>query len=335
MHFLAEYGLFLAKVITFVLAILLVVSFIIAFATRGKDAKEKLKIKKINQKYEDYKNALEEEILTKSELKKSLKAQKKEHKKIASEQVRKKAFVLNFQGDIRASATHSLAEEITALLTIASPQDEVILRLESAGGMVPHYGLAASQLQRLREKNIPLTIIIDKIAASGGYMMACVANKIYAAPFAIIGSIGVIAQLPNFNRFLKNKDIDFEQITAGKYKRTLTVFGENSEEGRLKLQEEINSIHTLFKQFITMHRPQVNIDKVATGEYWHGAEAQDRLLVDDITTSDDYLLKLSKETDLYEVHYSCKKPLLSKLSRGVQNSLQSFLSLHKSHTLLM
>lgn len=337
MHFLSEYGLFFAKTLTFVLAIIVVVSFLVAMATRGKDGKEKLRIKKINKKYQDYQNSLQEEILPKPEWKKLSKEQKRQEKlaKKTSEKIhRKKIYVLNFHGDIKASATHSLTEEITALLTIASPTDEVVVRLESAGGLVPHYGLAASQLLRFREKNIPLTIMIDKIAASGGYMMACVGNKIYAAPFAIIGSIGVIAQIPNFYRFLKNKEIDFEQIMAGEYKRTLSMFGENTEKGREKLQEEVESIHHLFKQFIVANRPQVNIEKVATGEYWHGSDAQQRQLVDGLATSDEYLQRSSHDADIYEVQYICKKTWANRLSLGLQNMFQAVFN-RQSQTLFM
>ena len=181
-----------------------------------------------------------------------------------------RVFVLNFDGDWKASAVNLFREEITAILCVAKPQDEVVVRLESSGGVVHGYGLAASELQRIKDHHIPLTIAVDKVAASGGYMMACVADKILAAPFAIIGSIGVLAQLPNFHRFLKKHDVDFEQITAGQYKRTLSLFGENTSDGRKKFQTEINEAHQLFKQFITEHRPQIDIDKLATGEYWFG-----------------------------------------------------------------
>ena len=165
---------------------------------------------------------------------------------------------------MRASTVSSLAEEITALLNIATPNDEVLLRLESAGGVVHGYGLAAAQLMRIRAQHIPLVVAIDKIAASGGYLMACVADKILAAPFAIIGSIGVVVQLPNFHRLLKDKHIDFELHTAGEFKRTITLFVENTKEGKEKLQHEIEDIHGLFKNLIHDYRQQIDIDKVAT-----------------------------------------------------------------------
>ena len=196
---------------------------------------------------------------------------------------------------------------------VATENDEVFVRLESGGGVVHGYGLAASQLMRLREKNIPLTVSVDKVAASGGYMMACVGNRIIAAPFSIIGSIGVIAQIPNFHRVLKKHDVDFEQFTAGEFKRTVTMFGENTDEAKAKFREEIEDIHVLFKDFIVQHRPDVDIVKVSTGESWPGTRALERNLVDELKTSDDYLLENSQHADIYEISYVSKKSLIEKI----------------------
>jgi serine protease SohB len=326
MHFLGDYGLFLAKVVTTVVGILVIISFIIAIASRGKEGKDKLKVKKINKKYHDFKDILQHEILTKSEYKRQAKIEKKAQKhksKVANDC--KKIFVINFHGDIRATETSSLREEVTAILMVATPKDEVLVCLESGGGIVPSYGLAASQLKRLRDHNILLTVAVDKIAASGGYMMACVANQILAAPCAIVGSIGVVAQIPNFHRLLKSNDIDFEQITAGEYKRTLSMFGENTEKGREKVQEDVDSIHRIFKEFIVEHRPQVDINKVATGEHWHAVQALQLQLIDRLITSDDYLLTASKNADVYEVHYAPKKSLMSRLSLSLQQALDKII----------
>ncbi len=232
------------------------------------------------------------------------KAQKKKHKQEAKAAKAKaklgevltegkpRVWVLDFKGSMDAHEVNSLREEITAVLAAFKPQDQVVLRLESPGGVVHGYGLAASQLQRLRDKKIPLTVTVDKVAASGGYMMACVADKIVSAPFAIVGSIGVVAQMPNFNRFLKNKDIDIELHTAGQYKRTLTFLGENTEEGREKFREELNETHQLFKDFVKRMRPSLDIEQVATGEHWYGQQAVEKGLVDEINTSDDVILNL-------------------------------------------
>ena len=226
---------------------------------------------------------------------------------------------------MKASAVAALREEITTVLSVATTNDEVILRLESPGGVVHGYGLAAAQLMRIRARNIPLTITIDKVAASGGYMMACIANKILCSPFAIVGSIGVIVQLPNFHRLLKDKHIDFEQQTAGAFKRTLTVFGENTEEARDKLQHEIEDIHQLFKNLITDHRPQIDIQRIATGEHWLGQQALLLNLIDEIKTSDDYLFEKSAHAQLFEVCYEVKKPLSNKLFAAANMVWEKFL----------
>lgn len=327
-EFIAEYGLFLAKTITIVLGILLLIGGLILLASRGRDmGREHLEIKKINDRYEEMAEAVKAAILSKDELKKSLKAEKQLKKAEAKElkanpaQRRKRVFVINFDGDIKASPLASLRKEITAILTVATPEDEVFLRLQSGGGLVHAYGLASSQLMRIKEKKIPLTICVDKIAASGGYMMACVADRIIAAPFAIIGSIGVIAQLPNFHKLLKKHDIEFEQLTAGEFKRTITMFGENTDKARQKFQEELEEMHILFKDFIQQHRPIVDINRIATGEHWPASRALELKLVDELKTSDDYLLENSHHKELFEVCYTIKQPLGVRMGWFIQNTL--------------
>ena len=280
MSFLVEYGLFLAKTVTLVIAIVAILATLFTLKAKAKAEKQGvLHIKKINEQYDEMSEIINDVIQTKAE-KKALKlAHKKEVKKTKD---KNRIFVIHFDGDIKATAVDDLRETITAILLTAKPTDHVLLCLESGGGIVNGYGLAASQLQRLRDAKIYLTIAIDKIAASGGYMMACVANEIIAAPFSIIGSIGVVAQLPNFHRLLEKNNIEFEQITAGQYKRTLTVFGKNTSEGREKLQEEINDTHDLFKTFVKTQRAQVNIDEVATGEHWFAAQCVEKKLIDSI-----------------------------------------------------
>lgn len=331
-EFFVEYGMFLAKTLTLVIGVLLVFIGILALAGKGRDAvKEHLEIKKINDKYEHMSNLIKDSVLTKEQLKKEHKEEKKNKKSEAKKEKsgeitpRKRIFVLNFDGDIKATPLSSLREEITAILTVATPEDEVFIRLYSGGGLVHAYGLASSQLMRLRDKDIPLTISVDKVAASGGYMMACVADKVIAAPFAIIGSIGVIAQIPNFNRLLKKHNIDFEQMTAGEFKRTLTMFGENTDKARDKFKEELEDTHLLFKEFIQTHRPEIEIGKVATGEHWPATRALELKLVDELKTSDDYLLESSKEKDLYEVNYKFKKPLGARMGSFIQSTIDKYL----------
>jgi serine protease SohB len=326
--FFLNYGLFLAKTITLVVAIITVLISLFLMAGRQQAArKEALEVKKINKKYDDMARAMNAGMLQKDKLKQYLKEEKEKLKGgrgKKDEPGKKRIYVLNFHGDIRASAVASLREEITAILTVAGEKDEVFLRLESGGGVVHGYGLAASQLMRLREKKIPLTVSVDKVAASGGYMMACVANRIIAAPFAIIGSIGVIAQVPNFNKVLKKHDVEFEQFTAGEFKRTVTMFGENTEEAKAKFREEIEDIHVLFKDFIVQHRPNVDIVKVSTGESWPGTRAMERNLVDELKTSDDFLLENSQDADIYEIKYISKKSVMEKLGFQAQRLLDKW-----------
>lgn len=317
-EFFTNYGLFLAKTVTIILAIIAVALFFAFMSSRKRSSKkESIEIKKLNKKYDDMAMAMNASILHKNGLKKYLKEEKEKLKGIVAGTnngiPKKRIYVLDFHGDIRASAVSSLREEITAILTVATENDEVFVRLESGGGIVHGYGLGASQLMRIRKKNIPLTVSVDKVAASGGYMMACVGNRIMAAPFSIIGSIGVIAQIPNFNKVLKKHDIEFEQFTAGEFKRTVTMFGENTNEAKAKFREEIEDIHMLFKEFIVQHRPEIDIVQVSTGESWPGTRALEKKLVDELKTSDDYLLESSKDADIYEIKYVSKKSLSEKM----------------------
>jgi serine protease SohB len=323
MDFLSTYGLFLAKITTIVLAILILFGFITAMSAKSKNKqKGKLSINKINEKFDEMTKTIQAAIDTKADIKarkqaeKALKKQQKKKDNAADHPQR--IFVIHFNGDVRASAVTALREEVTAILLTAQSDDQVVCCLESPGGMVNAYGLAASQLQRIRQANIKLIIAVDKVAASGGYMMACVADQILAAPFAIIGSIGVVAQLPNFHRLLEKNQIDFEQLTGGKYKRTLTMLGKNTKQGREKMQEEIDETHELFKSFITNNRPTVDIESIATGEHWYGTQALDLKLIDRIQTSDDYILAAKDDYAIYAVKFNTKKSLGKRLSDSAQ-----------------
>lgn len=263
---------------------------------------------------------------TLKQFKKSLakKAKKKLKQKASSKQKEKRIFVLDFDGDIKASAVKHLREEISAIISTAKENDEVVVRLESGGGMVHSYGLAAAQLVRLKDAGLTLTICVDKIAASGGYMMACVADKILAAPFAVIGSIGVVSQMPNFNKWLKKHDIDYEMFTAGDYKRTVTLFGENDDEDRAKYKEELEQTHSLFKHFVTTYRPQLDLTKVANGDHWYGEDALALNLVDELSTSDAYLLQQMEDHQAYVLLSRQKPNLAEKL--GFATAAQSAVS---------
>lgn len=323
MEHLIDLGTFAVQALIITVCILFILSGLVSILSKNKDkASGNLIIKKLNDYYSELETQINKKILNKKQMK-AWKKNKRLLQKQTEEEQKPRAYVLQFSGDMKASGIDNLREEITGLLNIATGQDEIIVRLESPGGLVSNYGLAASQLQRIRDRHIPLTVCIDKVAASGGYLMACVANKILAAPFAIIGSIGVIAQIPNFHRFLKKHDVDFEQVTAGDYKRTLTVFGENKPEQREKMQEELNTIHNIFKEFINQYRPKVDIDTVATGEYWLAKQAKGLLLVDELTVSDDYLLECSKRCDIYQITKKQKTSLSKRLCMQAQALWQS------------
>ncbi len=334
MEFLYEYGLFVAKAVTLVIAFIVVVSTIVGLASKQKHGKGQLEIVSISEQLKDITNYAKQVLLDKNALKKLAKEQKKEAKaknkaknkaKITEqgeESEKSRLYVIDFKGSMDANEVEHLREEITAILCVANKEDEVLVRLESGGGVVHGYGLAASQLQRIKEKGLKLTIAVDKVAASGGYMMACVADKLLASQFAYIGSIGVLAQLPNFNKLLKKNDIEFEQHTAGEFKRTLTVFGENNDEGRAKFKEEIEEIHVLFKDFVQSQRPDMDIDKVATGEYWPGIKAKSLGLIDDITTSDDYILSHYPAREIFSVKYAVKKNVAEKLGMSAANVVE-------------
>jgi serine protease SohB len=306
----ASYLVFLLETITIVAAILLIITKIATSKQANKTNNSNIEVTKVNDSLAEIKSQVYKKILDKTEYKKYSKDAKKVSKKNIQNN---KIFVLEFKGDLRASAVVSLREEISAIIAVAAEHDEVVLKLESPGGCVHDYGLAASQLARLRKHNIKLTVCVDKMAASGGYLMAVVANKIVAAPFAVIGSIGVILQLPNLNKFLKDKKINFEQITADNQKRNLTLFGENTNEDRKNAKEQIEEVHKLFTDFVIKYRPNINIDKVATGRAWHAIDAIELNLIDEITTSDDTILKLLKSHNVFNIKKTIKKTFLQNI----------------------
>ena len=309
---LSNYGLFLLKTLTVLISILLIISFIVN--SKKSDNAGNIEIKNINKELDSIEENIKKNILTKSDFKNFIKTKKKSNRKLE-----KKLFILDFKGNIRASEIVSLRREVSGIILSYKKGDEVLLRLENSGGTVHEHGLAASQLKRMKDKKIPLTICVDKVAASGGYMMACVANKIIASPFAIIGSIGVLAQVPNFNKLLKDKGINFEQHTAGNYKRTVTMFGENTDKDREKLNEQLEDIHILFKNFITSQRKNIDIEKVATGEYWYGENALGLNLIDAVMTSDEFILTMKEKFEIIHIKYKPVKTFSDKISKISSN----------------
>ena len=325
MDFLIEYGMFLAKALTIIISIGLVLSMVVSTSqktNRGDDNGE-IEILPLNIDFEKTKNKLRIATVEESEKKIERKKIKKEskNKNAFNPKSKRRVYVVNFEGNIAASAVDNLREEITAILSVANKKDEIVVRLESSGGMVHSYGLASSQLDRIKKAKLKLTICVDKVAASGGYMMACVGDKIIAAPFAIVGSIGVVAQMPNFNKLLKKHDIDFELLTAGEHKRTLTLFGKNTDKGREKFIEELNETHELFKEYVSKRRPNVDINKIASGEIWFGSRAKELSLVDEISTSDEYICSCFNSAKVFEIKFVRKQKLLQRVGGSVEASI--------------
>ena len=386
MEFLIEYGMFLAKAVTLVFCVLLVLGNILPFGRNPEDdEKGVLRIVRLNDRFEARMDDISAVVLDKKQMKdrkkkakQEAKEKKKQDKKAAAnpasdtvamdsatdqpptaaaydagaedqtsdsetpvedgdtaiaetkidentETESGRLFALSFNGDVQARAAGALREEISAILGIAEDNDEVLVNIESAGGVVHGYGYAASQLDRIRKHGLKLTVAVDKVAASGGYMMACVADRILAAPFAIIGSIGVVAQLPNFHRLMEDNKVDFELHTAGKYKRTLTMFGENTDEEREKFREDLEDVHGLFKDFVADHRPGLDVDSVATGEIWFGTRALEIGLVDEVCTSDEYLFSRIRDQQIFEVKYEPKKSLQERLTQGAESAISGTL----------
>lgn len=332
---LTGYGIFILEILTILLVIAAIVAMIISAKQRNATHHGELVVTDLSEEFKETIKHLRDFQLS-EELKQAEKAEKKAKKQEAKalkaklkngekETPKPCVYVLDFKGDISASETTALREEISAIINVAKADDEVLLRLESPGGVVHGYGLAASQLARLKQKGVKLTVAVDKVAASGGYMMACVADKIVSAPFAIIGSIGVVAQIPNIHRLLKKHDVDVDVMTAGEFKRTVTVLGENTEKGKQKFQAELEETHQLFKQFVAQNRPHLDVDKVATGEHWFGQQALALQLVDELATSDDIILEKMKDKSVIAVKYKVKKPLLQKIGKQAEESIEGII----------
>ncbi|WP_404474742.1 protease SohB [Vreelandella venusta] len=328
-EWVVEIGTFLVQAII----VMALVGFILLLIMRSKESDNsalKLHVESLNDQRRSRERRLRVHTTPHGARKKLIKAFRQEdkarHKAVKgvkpAQQPSSRAWVLDFHGDLKASQTEHFAQEISAVIKVASAEDEVIVRLESAGGVVHGYGLAASQLDRLRDAGLTTTVCIDKVAASGGYMMACTAHHIMAAPFAVIGSIGVVAQVPNIHRLLKRHDIDVELLTAGKYKRTLTVLGENTQEGREKFIDDLENTHQLFKDYVSQHRPAMDIDKLATGEIWYGSEALEQQLVDSVGTSEAYLVERMAEADVYQVRLEPPKTISRKIGLAVSAGIE-------------
>ncbi|NGX15065.1 protease SohB [Wenzhouxiangella sp. XN24] len=315
---LLDYVLFLTKTLTLVAAVTFVAGALVNLSRRNRETEE-LRVTSLNSRLRRAADSLRGKLLPKAG-RKQLAKQRRREEKAAREERRKRVFVIDFHGDMRATATASLREEVSAVLAVAEKGDEVLVRLENAGGLVHDHGLAASQLVRIREREIPLTVAVDKVAASGGYLMACVADRIVAAPFAIVGSIGVLAQIPNIRRLLDDRGVTVEQVKAGRYKRTVSMVGEVTEEDREKLREELEDVHTLFQEMVARYRPDLDMERVATGEHWYGSRALELGLVDELSTSDDWLARLIDDADAWKVEWRRPRRFMEKLSGAMEES---------------
>lgn len=315
MDYLYELSLFFFKaVIAAGAGILVIAAAAMALRAGSLEGRSRRRLKAVSLGGRSKDRALEfwQKTLDKKEFKRRLKQRKKE--KAAGQREKKpSSFVLSFSGDVMASQVEALREEVSLVLDLAGPKDDVILLLESRGGSVAHYGLGASQLERLRSHKIPLTVCVDRFAASGGYLMACAGDQIVAAPFAFLGSVGVLFGLPNVHEFLKKRDISYEEITAGKHKRTLTPFGKITEEKREKLKEQLELIHGQFKRFVKKRRAGIDLERAATGEAWLAEEALKLGLADRLQCSDDLIRERLKTNNVYKISLKAPPPVWEKI----------------------
>lgn len=325
-EWLAEFGMFVAQTLTLLIAVGLVVILMTRVRSEAGE-RTRLRVEELNERYRQRRRRLRLASVASGLRKAQLKAFRRDdkHQKRAAkgqETQESCVWVLDFHGDLKASAAPRLSEEISAVLGVAREGDEVVIRLESAGGLVHAYGLAAAELDRLRAAGVTTTVCVDKVAASGGYLMACCADRIHAAPFAVLGSIGVVAQLPNVHRLLKRHDVDVEMLTAGRYKRTLTVFGENTEEGREKFKQDLDNTHALFKRYVGERRPALDIEAVGTGEIWYGSEAVERGLADSLGTSEAYLLECMDRARVLSVRLETRKGMSERLGLSLSRAIE-------------
>ena len=318
MPFWLDVAAFLVKAIIIVAAVGALAVLIARLARSGEGDKDEIRIKSINDRYDHMRNALNSKLLEKKERKALIKAHKKEAKARRGQPAGKRIFVLGFKGDLRATAVRNLGREIDAVLTVARPDaDEVVVRIDSGGGTVTGYGLAAAEIMRLRARKIPVTASVDQVAASGGSMMASAADRIVAAPFAVVGSIGVVAGVPNLHKLLKRNEIEYEDITAGEFKRTVTVLGEITPAGREHFRGKLEAIHAAFKAHVAERRPNADIARIANGDYWLASDALALGLVDEIVAGDELLFRARDGARLYEVKWEAKKTPLQQLMSGL------------------
>lgn len=314
MDFFVDLAAFLIKAGILAAASVFVLGSLIGMIRRARmdPGQDHLRVTYLNEELADHSLSILNAMMPPKAFKKLARRQQQELG--VKSRTRPKTFILDFFGDLAASSVDALRQQINALLLVLEEKDEVLVRLESSGGKAHAYGFAAAQLGRLKGENRRLVVSIDRVAASGGYMMACVADHIIAAPFALVGSIGVLAMVPNFHRLLQQFNVDYDEFAVGENKKNISLLGANTEEGKQKFIQDMEEFHRDFKGFVAEHRPAVKIDEAADGDVWYGEKARTLGLVDELKTSDDFLLERIKERDLFRVEFVESKPLRKRLS---------------------
>ncbi len=313
MNFWIDFGGFALRSFWIAAMIALVVVIPIIFGARTQKRREEdVKVSSLDERFD----LMEAQIRVATDGAKGAKAFLKERKKAAKlhDDSAKRVYLVAFKGDPMASGHAAFARKITAALMAArAGKDEIVVTLHSPGGLVSAYGLMAAQMQRVRRAGVELTACVDQVAASGGYMMAVVANRIVAAPFAVVGSIGVVAQVPNVNRLLKKIDVDYEELTAGEHKRPISVLAPITDEGREHFRHKLEETHVAFKDFVRENRPALNVEAVGDGDYWYATDALKLGLIDAISTSDEYLMNQRGKARLFVSDAPEKKTLMKAL----------------------
>jgi len=158
----------------------------------------------------------------------------------------------------------------------------VVLRINSPGGVVgPTQELHAAVL-RLREAGKPVVASLGAVAASGGYYVAVAADKIYANPGTLTGSIGVIFQLPNLDGLMKKVGIDYVVVKAGRYKDIGNISRTMTPEERQVLQSLLDDVHAQFISAVATGRKldRAQVVGFADGRIVSGSQAKDLRMVD-------------------------------------------------------
>ena len=150
-------------------------------------------------------------------------------------------------------------------------------------------------------------------------MMAVVADRIVASRLAVIGSIGVVGQVPNVHRLLKRFDIDVLEMTAGTNKRPVSLIGPLTDQGIETFKKQLSDTHRLFRDHVHRFRPQLDIEAVSNGDIWHGVDALTHGLIDEIATSDEMIDRARHEGDLdvFSIRWRQAKNLRERLEESV------------------